>query len=89
MPYAMQSITDLYTNGLATIIDPTMAGALFVLFFIGIIFLRNLPTTAKVAIGLPALFIGFALISPDFIVLFTLGISMLFVFALWKMFGNR
>jgi len=89
MTYAFQAITDLYANGLGNIISPPLAGALFVFFFLGIVFLRGIPTSAKVVIGLPALFIGFALLASDFVVLLTVGLGVLFMYALWKMFGNK
>ena len=89
MAYALGSIEQLYTNGVASIMPPELAGAIFIFFFLGIVFLRNMPTIVKIVIGVPSLFIGFSIMGIiSFNVLFAIGLGMLFVFALWKLFNR-
>jgi hypothetical protein len=90
MTYATSGIEGMFTTGIAAIISPELAGMLFILFFLGIIFLRGLPTTAKVAIGIPALLLGlWMMASPSITALFVLGLGVLFIYAIWKMFLNK
>jgi len=86
---AFTTIENMYADGIANIIGPQLAGGIFILFFFGIIFLKGLPGMAKIAIGVPVLFIGFSIMGiADFNVLLVIGLGMLFTYALWRVFSR-